>query len=49
MTKLCRECLAILDVLRELAMRIGVRGPHVRVAAYCQDTHCLYELPYRSY
>ena len=40
------DCLAILDVLLELAMRIGGRGPHVRVAAFCQDTHCLYELPH---
>ncbi|MGA2937574.1 MAG: radical SAM protein [Syntrophobacteraceae bacterium] len=42
------DCLAILDVLLELAMRIGGRGPHVRVAAFCQDTHCLYELPHRK-
>ena len=40
------DCLAILDVLLELAMRIGGRGPHVRVAAFCQDTRCLYELPH---
>src|SRR5208337_3892370 len=40
------DCLAILDILLELAMRIGGRGPHVRVAAFCKDTHCLYELPY---
>ena len=39
------DCMAILDVLLELAMRIGGKGPHVRVAAYCRDTHCLYELP----
>ncbi len=42
------DCLAILDILRELAMRIGGRGPHVRVAAFCQDSNSLYELPYRK-